>query len=184
MSVFIIFHDFPQIYHDFLYPCFLQPWLLCHFQGRNCFGILCWADHNSSNNAFRFLCDLNVSQKDLQSAFSNFRRIQEVGLKMNFFQVIQEIFGVVAIMQKSILSNLLAVNNVSTSRDRKYKIYFIAKLITYLHIFYLYYLNFFTCIILKENVRNFQKLLTYFLCDNICSENFLCYHKTCFSRKT
>ena len=86
-------------------------------------------------------------------------------------------------MQKSILPNLLAVNNVSTSLDRKYKIYFIAKLFTYLQIFYLYYLNFFICIIWKENIRNFQKLLTYFLCDNICSENFLCYHKTCFREK-
>ena len=34
-------------------------------------------------------------------------------------------------------------------------------------------------------IRNFfKKQLTYFLCNNICSENFLSYHKTCFLRKS
>ena len=37
--------------------------------------------------------------------------------------------------------------------------------------------------ILKQNVKKFKKLLTYFLCNNIWSENFLFYHKTCFPGK-
>ena len=39
---------------------------------------------------------------------------------------------------------------------------------------------------LKENVIDFlkKKLLTYILCDNVWSENFFYYHKTCFWRKT
>ena len=38
--------------------------------------------------------------------------------------------------------------------------------------------------LLKENVRNFQKTVTYFLCENIWLENFLFCHETCFLRKT
>ena len=33
------------------------------------------------------------------------------------------------------------------------------------------------------NIRNFKKLLTCFLCDNVWLENFFFYHKTCFQRK-
>ena len=38
--------------------------------------------------------------------------------------------------------------------------------------------------IIKGELRNFKKLLTYFWWDNIWQENSLVYHKTCFPRKT